>query len=132
MATVVTGSCNCGGVQLEITGPLRPVVACHCSQCRKQTGHFVAATRTRDMDIEISDSGTLKWYAASDDAKRGFCSNCGSALFWKSNGSDQISVMAGVLDGAAGGIKLDRHIFVADKGDYYEITDDVPLYPQAD
>ena len=115
-----------------MTGPLRPVVACHCGQCRKQTGHFVAATRTRDSDIEISDSGTLKWYAASEDAKRGFCSICGSALFWKRNGSDHISVMAGVLDGDAGGIKLDRHIFVDDKGDYYEIADDVPLYPQAD
>ena len=132
MARIVTGSCNCGGVHFELTGPLRPVVACHCGQCRKQTGHFVAATRAADADIEITESESLKWYAASQEAKRGFCSTCGSALFWKHNGSDHTSVMAGVLDGDAGGIKLDRHIFVADKGDYYEIADDLPLYPQAD
>ena len=123
-----TGSCNCGGVSYTITGPMREVIACHCSQCRKQSGHFYAATSVADTDLSINDKGSLKWYTASDDAGRGFCSTCGSALFWKLNGSENTSILAGTLDGDAGGILLDRHIFVADKGDYYEIKDGLPQH----
>ncbi|MCJ8311299.1 MAG: GFA family protein, partial [Rhizobiaceae bacterium] len=110
---VARGSCNCGGVKYTVTGPLREVIACHCGQCRKQSGHFYAATNVADSDLHIEDSGSLKWYAASEDAHRGFCGDCGSALFWKRVDRDKTSVLAGTMDGDAGGIKLDRHIFVA-------------------
>ncbi|MEP1207459.1 MAG: GFA family protein [Rhizobiaceae bacterium] len=126
MAKVVAGSCNCGGVKFTVTGHLREVIACHCSQCRKQSGHFYAATSAANGDLQIEQSGSLKWYAASDDAKRGFCSDCGSALFWQRNGGENTSILAGSLEGDAGGIKLDRHIHVADKGAYYEIEDGLP------
>ncbi len=129
--TMASGSCNCGGVKYTVDGPLRPVIACHCSQCRKQTGHFYAATNAADADMTIEDSGTLKWYAASDVAKRGFCGTCGSALFWKPNGGEYTSILAGSLD-EDGGIKLDRHIFCADKGDYYDLNDGLPQFPQGD
>ena len=130
--TAITGGCNCGGVTYTVAGPMREVVACHCSQCRKQTGHFYAATNAADADLTVKDSGTLKWYAASDIAKRGFCGECGSALFWKPNGGDYTSILAGTLDGDAGGLKLDRHIFVADKGAYYELNDGLPAFEQGD
>ena len=130
MANKATGSCNCGGVTYKVNGELREVIACHCGQCRKQSGHFYAATQAQDAELEISDSGSLKWYPASDFAKRGFCGTCGSALFWKQDGSDNTSILAGTLDDHAG-IKLDRHIFVADKGDYYEIKDGLPQHAQS-
>ena len=125
------GSCNCGGVRYRVNGPMREVVACHCSQCRKQSGHFYAATDCADADFEMVSDATLKWYAASDAAKRGFCGECGSALFWKRNNSDKISIMAGTLDDE-GGVKLDRHIFCADKGSYYDIEDGKPQFDQGD
>ena len=125
------GSCLCGGVKYTVDGPLRPVSACHCKQCRKQSGHFYAATNAADADMTIEDSGTLKWYAASDIAKRGFCGTCGSGLFWKPNGGEYTSILAGSLD-EDDGVKLDRHIFCADKGDYYEINDGLPQFPQGD
>jgi hypothetical protein len=131
MAETVTGSCNCGGVKYTVTGTMREVVACHCGQCRKQSGHFYAATNVANDDLELDESDTLQWYGASDIAKRGFCGNCGSALFWKPNGGDHTSILAGTLDGAAGSIKLDRHIFVADKGSYYDLDDGLPQHPQA-
>ncbi|NKB52130.1 MAG: GFA family protein [Rhizobiaceae bacterium] len=131
MADITSGSCNCGGVTYTVRGQLREVIACHCGQCRKQSGHFYAATSASNMDLHIEDSGSLKWYAASEDAKRGFCSECGSALFWKRNGGEHTSILAGSLNGDAGGIKLDRHIFVADKGDYYDLNDGLPQFKQA-
>lgn len=130
--STASGSCLCGAVTYTVEGPLRPVVACHCSQCRKQTGHFYAATSCAADDLDVADEGEmLSWYRASDGAGRGFCSHCGSALFWKRDGSPNVSILAGSLDDE-GGVRLDRHIFVADKGDYYEIADGLPTFPQAD
>ncbi|MEM5501261.1 GFA family protein [Ahrensia kielensis] len=125
------GSCHCGAVSFDVSGELRKVIYCHCEQCRKQTGHFVAATSAADKDIDIHGGDNLTWYAASETAKRGFCSHCGSVLFWKSNGSDKTSIMAGSLEKPTG-LVADRHIYVADKGDYYEICDGLPVFAQSD
>ncbi len=116
------GSCLCGAVRYRITGPVRTILACHCSQCRKQTGHYYAATEAKVADVDFQGAENVTWYAASDEARRGFCSICGSALFWQRNDSDHISIGAGSLDGHTG-LELGGHIFVADKGDYYEIAD---------
>ena len=125
-----TGSCLCGAVSFETRGALRGVVYCHCSQCRKQTGHYYAATNVADDDLAIEGSGELNWYAASPEAKRGFCRVCGSALFWKRNGSKVTSVLAGSFDNPSG-LAGQAHIFVADKVDYYEIDDGLPRYQQS-
>lgn len=116
------GSCLCGGVAFTITGPLRPVVGCHCTQCRKQSGHYGAFTACTDSDLHFTAQDTLGWYSASASAKRGFCKTCGSLLFWKGEGRDYTSIAAGALDGKTG-LKLEGHIYCADKGDYYEICD---------
>ena len=129
---LTTGGCNCGGVSFTVKGPLREVVGCHCGQCRKQTGLYYAATDTLDANIDIKDTGSLKWYAASDIAKRGFCGECGSALFWKANGSHKISILAGSLDGDTSALKMERHIFTADKGGFYDLDDGLKQFEQDD
>lgn len=116
-----TGSCLCGGVTFEISGPLRPVIACHCIQCRKQTGTYMSATAAADSDLAITRDETLGWYRSSDSARRGFCRNCGSVLFWKADGNDSTSIAAGAIDGPTG-VPLDGHIFCGNAGDYYEIA----------
>jgi hypothetical protein len=119
-----TGGCLCGAVRYEVRGPLRPVVACHCTQCRRMTGHFLAATAAREGDFTITREVGLKWYRASQDARRGFCADCGSTLFWHGTGRDYVSIAAGSIDGATG-LKLVQHIHTADKGDYYKLDDGV-------
>jgi hypothetical protein len=130
MENVHTGRCLCGAVRYRTVGPMRGVVYCHCSQCRRQTGHIYAATNVDDDRIEIDGSDHVTWYAASDFARRGFCRDCGSILFWKHNELDQISVMAGSFDQPTG-LVAESHIFVADKGDYYEITDRMPQFARS-
>jgi hypothetical protein len=127
----VTGSCLCGGVRFRISVPLRPVVACHCTQCRKTSGHHVAATRVDNSRLEMLGDETLRWYRSSESAERGFCSRCGGNVFWRVVGSDGTSIMAGTLD-APTGIRLESHIYAADAGDYYSIDDGVPVYPKGD
>ena len=128
--TTHRGSCLCNAVRFTASGPLRGVVYCHCSQCRKQTGHFYAATNVMDDALTIEGSDKITWYAASPYAKRGFCSACGSALFWKHNAADEISVMAGAFEQPTG-LQAEAHIFVNDKGDYYDIVDGLPQYERS-
>ena len=125
-----TGSCLCGAVSFRTHGRLREVVFCHCSQCRKQSGHYYAATNVADGDLTVEGSEKITWYQASPYAKRGFCSVCGSALFWKHKTSDEISVMAGAFEQPSG-LKAEAHIFVVDKGDYYDITDGLPQFERS-
>ncbi|KQZ96607.1 aldehyde-activating protein [Mesorhizobium sp. Root157] len=125
-----TGSCLCGKVRFTAHGPLRGVAYCHCSQCRRQTGHFLAATNVGDADIAIEGDEALVWYAASNFAKRGFCGTCGSVLFWKHNELEEISVTAGSFDMPTE-LEGECHIFVADKGDYYRIDDGLPQFARS-
>ncbi|MGJ8611019.1 MAG: GFA family protein [Yoonia sp.] len=121
-----TGSCLCGGVTFQLIGDLRPSVACHCIQCRKTSGHYVSATQVNPDQIRFETDTTLSWFQSSQKAERGFCNRCGSSLFWRHADDDgRVSVMSGTLDGATG-LSTSMHIFTADKGDYYDIADDLP------
>ena len=118
---VRTGGCLCGGVHFEMQGSLRPVLACHCSQCRKTSGHFWAATEVQQDQIDIRDTGTLRWYRSSDLAERGFCNRCGASLFWRQVGREEfLSIGAGCID-VPTGLTTQAHIFVGDASDYYQI-----------
>ena len=129
MVEVNKGSCLCGGVQVEVTGPLRAIRNCHCTLCRKQTGHYASFTAARQCELSFAEDRGLKWYRSSDECRRGFCGECGATLFFEVMGQEKISVAAGSLDGATG-LEVVGHIFVADKGDYYELEDNLPKDPQ--
>lgn len=125
-----TGSCLCGGVAYALSGDLRNSVACHCQQCRKTSGHYVSATQVGPEQLTVTKDDTLAWYQSSPGAFRGFCTKCGSSLFWRHvDDNGRVSVMSGTLDGATG-ITTEKHIFVADKGDYYDIADGLPQHDQ--
>jgi hypothetical protein len=124
-----TGRCLCGGVQYAVTGPLRAIVACHCSQCRQTSGHYVAATSVRSSDLELTAASTLTWYRSSDSAERGFCRRCGGNLFWRPTDGRSTSIMAGTLDPPTG-LAVDKHIFVSGKSDYYALNDGVPQHAE--
>ena len=122
-ATKLTGGCLCGAVTYVINGPVHDPGACHCGQCRRQSGHYWASVGVAKDDLTLT--GTPRWYSASPIARRGFCADCGSFLFWQAHDAPDIGVSMGSLD-APTGLRLGRHIFVADKGDYYDITDGLP------
>ena len=125
--TEVAGSCLCGAVRFSAQGPLRPVSYCHCSQCRKTSGHFVAATACAPSALTLLDETGLRWYRSSERARRGFCSICGSSLFWQPDHGRYVSIMAGSLDTPTG-VDAVEHIFVRDASDYYVIGDDLPRF----
>ena len=119
------GSCLCGAVRFAVAGDLAPPDACHCSQCRKQSGHFWASTDIEKDRLTIDGEEAVRWYQASEKVRRGFCGTCGSFLFWEPIGRAKIAIGMGAFDDPTG-TRLGHHIFVADKGDYYEIADGLP------
>ena len=119
---MATGSCLCGAVRFEVDGELREPDACHCSQCRKQSGHFWVSTDVPREALTIKGEENVRWYQSSESVRRGFCGNCGSVLFWDREGAERIAIGMGAFD-APTGSRLGKHIFVSQKGDYYDIMD---------
>jgi hypothetical protein len=126
---VMTGGCLCGAVRYEARAPLRAVVVCHCGQCRRWHGSPGAYSNVPETRLRMTEQRGLRWYASSAGAKRGFCAECGASLFFRHNDGDSISFCAGSLDGATS-LRTSLHIFVADKGDWYDITDGLPQKAQ--
>lgn len=122
-----TGGCLCGAVRYRVRGELRGVVNCHCRQCQKLNGNFGAHSRAADADLDIVRAEGLAWFQISETARRGFCSRCGSGLFWQSRGQHSTGIVAGSLD-APGALRTIGHIFVGEKPAYTEIHDDLPQF----
>jgi hypothetical protein len=119
----VTGRCLCGAVRFEVDGPLRDVILCHCVECRRWHGHLCAATSVRSEELRLVSDAGLRWIDSPESdahARRGFCGECGSSLFWDAPDRDTISIAAGTLESPTG-LKTIAQIYTADAGDYYEI-----------
>ena len=124
-----TGSCLCGAVTFEVAGELKPPDACHCSICRKASGHYFVSTEVARADLTVHGGENVTWYQSSAKARRGFCRTCGSPLFFDPPHKDWIAIAMGAFDEPTG-TKLALHIFVAGKGDYYDIADGLPQNAQ--
>lgn len=119
------GACMCGAVTFQVEGALSPPDACHCTQCRKQSGHYFASTDVRRDALSVAGEEHVGWFQSSERVRRGFCGQCGSSLFWDPVGKDIVGIAMGAFDGPTD-TRLAIHIFVAEKGDYYEIADGLP------
>ncbi len=124
MATINKGSCLCGRVTFVVTGALKLPDACHCVRCRKHSGHYFASTDMPKSAVAITGRENVTWYHSSAKV-RGFCSTCGSSLFFDPPARDWIGIAMGAFDTPTS-THLEMHIFVAEKGGYYEIADGLP------
>ena len=126
---VISGSCERRNIKFKIHGQIPNVVACHCTQCRKNSGHVWAATSVGDEDLIFLRKDGLKWYVHLRRPSGDFAKIVARASFYKEDGRDVTEVAAGALD-APTGLKTEKHIYVADKGDYYLIPQDEPQFDQ--
>ena len=129
-AKITTGGCFCGAVRYEVLGRLRDVVNCHCGQCRQLYGIYGSHSKASKVNITITKDEGLSWYKISNMVRRGFCRECGTGLFWEPYQQDATGIVAGSLDNPTG-LKTIGHIFVGDKSDFYEITDDLPQFEES-
>jgi len=125
------GSCLCGAICYEISAPLKGVLNCHCSMCRKAHGAAFrtrASVRAKDFHF-LSGEDLLTYFESSPGERRSFCKKCGSNIITRfDNNPDVYGFALGTLDSDPQ-IKVERHIFTAYKAPWYEITDKLPQIP---
>ncbi|NNE59097.1 MAG: GFA family protein [Hellea sp.] len=130
--TCLNGSCLCGNVTFEANGEAKRVSACYCGMCRKQNGGGAFHGAELKGELILTKDDGLKWYASSSKARRGFCADCGSSLFWQSNiDPSYFDVSLGALDDLSE-LKLEAHIFVDDKAPYQTVPNNAPHFTRSD
>lgn len=108
---------------------MRDVVNCHCHRCRRVTGHFLAATAAAIEDVAIEDGGALRWWEPALGVFYGFCSRCGSTLFWRVDAwPSHLSIAAGTLDHPTG-LRTTSAWWVAEAADYHERQSGIEEHP---
>ena len=114
------GRCLCGAVTYEVRGRLRDVILCHCVECRRWSGTGAGAfTSVHDGDLVIV-GGALRWTESPDSkrhARRGFCGECGSSLFWKAADAERTGIAAGTLEEPTR-LELAGHIYTHQAADW--------------
>ncbi|WP_409432995.1 GFA family protein [Litorimonas sp. RW-G-Af-16] len=118
------GHCYCGAVSFSAKD-VSDIWYCHCKQCQHLTGLYIAAAGAKREDITIK--GDVNWLPISEKSTSGHCAACGSYMFWNEAARPTISILAGSF-ADTNGLEVKGHIFVAEKGDYYEITDGLPQF----
>jgi hypothetical protein len=128
------GSCLCGAVRFVVTGPILRAQHCHCSRCRQARAAAHASNFFTAADgIEITAGADRVRSYKVPEARffmQSFCGTCGSPMprFDRDRG---IAVGAmGTLDDDPG-VRPARHIYVASKAPWFEITDALPQHPDA-
>ena len=76
-----TGQCHCGAIRYEVSGTPVYHALCHCSDCRRATGAPVVSWALFPRS-QVSITGATKAYASSENARRLFCGDCGTSLFY--------------------------------------------------
>ncbi len=126
------GSCLCGRVRYEVTGGIRSVTHCHCSMCRKAHGAAFATYGAvkREQFRWLQGEDHLASYVSSEGITRRFCSACGANLLWLSANRfpEWFSLALGTLD-TEFRPERQKHIHVASKAAWHDITDDWPQQP---
>jgi hypothetical protein len=119
----ITGGCQCGRIRYEAAA-LGRANLCHCRMCQRATGNafapLVGATGIRF-------TGRLMRFASSDVAERGFCSDCGTPLFYAPSGTDQIELMIGTLDDPDA-VSPALHYGVESRVGWLHLADGLPDY----
>ena len=123
-------TCLCGGIQIEITGKLGPVVYCHCSRCRKASGTAFAANADvrRKYWTWISGQELVREFESSPAVFRAFCQKCGSPIYSRREAApDSLRVRLGLLDQDPGRRSL-AHFWVGSGAPWFQISDDLPRF----
>ncbi|MHA1570914.1 MAG: GFA family protein [Alphaproteobacteria bacterium] len=119
--TKATGSCLCGAVTVSAQAAQNNIGACHCGMCRKWTGGPFLAT---DCGTEVSFSGAenISVFNSSQWAERGFCSKCGTHLFYRLKGNQQHFMPVGLFAEDTNFV-LDHQVFIDEKPAFYTFAE---------
>lgn len=118
-----TGHCLCGAVRFEAEDVQSDVHACHCGKCARWGGGPVLAVNVGK--IAFDGESSIARFQSSDWGERGFCSRCGSHLFFRLREADHYLVAMGAFDEQAP-FRLAGEIYVDEKSPAYDFAGDHP------
>jgi len=128
----VKGSCYCGSVQWEFTLPVKTVVKCHCSMCRKSQGSDYSTwvvVPSEQFTITKGSEAFTK-YQANEKSSKNFCSCCGTPVF-SVNGKHfpkHVVLALGTLDSYSEKLAPQIQVYTPDKAEWVKLHDDEPIF----
>lgn len=120
--TELKGRCLCGAVQLTVSVSNASVCACHCKMCQRWGGGPLLTVRC-DGDVRFDGEDNIRIFSSSKWAERGFCSKCGSHLYYHLKSDGHYAVPIGLLD-HVDGLVFDEQIFIDEKPPFYSFAND--------
>lgn len=88
----------------------------------------MAATGTSPANVRFTSDATLTWYSPDPSVGYGFCSTCGSSLFWRAaDEPNHLSICAGALDQPTG-LRTSSAWWMSEHADYHTPEPDVQEY----
>lgn len=126
----MTGGCLCKKVRFTASGVAPEHSACHCGMCRQLSGGapFFAA---RTTEVRFEGAEHITRYASSAWAERGFCSTCGTQLFYFLKGLGSYHMSVGTFDDPSP-FRVTLEIFIDRKPDGYALAGDHPRWTEAE
>jgi hypothetical protein len=129
---LLKGGCNCGAVRYEISGVPLAVAACHCTNCRKQSGSAFSVNLVVRASAMIVHGQLASYQDHGEDSgtplAREFCAACGSPIRSIPSASPKmIAVKAGTLD-APGDHAPQMHIWTRSALPWVTIAEGLPRF----
>lgn len=117
------GHCLCGAVRFEAPGASRDVHVCHCGMCRRWTGGPEFAV---DAGPGSRWEGEIAHYRSSAWGERAFCPVCGTSLYFRVVGTDELYLNAGIAEDDSV-FRLAGQIYVDEKPAFYDFANETTM-----
>ncbi|MGH7121293.1 MAG: GFA family protein [Acetobacteraceae bacterium] len=128
---MLSGGCLCGAIRYQTDGAPFHESICHCSLCRRASGAPFVAWFSVPRESLALISGSPSWFRSSPSAERGFCSRCGTALFFRSRElTDEIDITIASLE-EPGSIQPCQQLYAADRIRWVGDVSTLPAFPAA-
>jgi hypothetical protein len=92
------GGCQCGALRYQVDGMLGKASICHCRMCQKAFGSWGATLINVPYHQFQWTKGVPSEFRSSMVVVRGFCSNCGTPMYMREDGDENIEMAIGTLD----------------------------------
>jgi hypothetical protein len=125
----LTGRCMCGSVSIRAISKKPNVTVCHCDMCRRwSSGPYMAITC---QQVSIDGEECIGKIRSSDWAERGFCTKCGSNLYYHIIDSSDYQISAGLIDDTTE-LRMSTQVFTDNKPKFYEFANKTKMMTAAD
>ena len=133
MDQTATGGCLCGAIRYAVSAPLKNVIACHCTHCRKISGAGSSHNAAIPSSAMTVTAGKPAMYADTANSgnrlNRFFCADCGSSLYSRREKVPEMTILkVGTLDDASG-LKLAMNIWTDSALPWMHVDPAVEQYP---